>query len=88
MNEKLFDKVKTYLEKEKSVKVEFSEHHKGCDISGYGELLIKSLNSSYPNLQFKVNPRNRNSINFFDTILFKGIISKKVFNKDGYIYST
>ena len=33
MNEKLFDKVKTYLEKGKSVKVEFSEHHKGCDIS-------------------------------------------------------
>ena len=55
---------------------------------GYGELLIKSLNSSYPNLQFKVNPRNRNSINFFDTILLKGIISKKVINEGGYIYST
>ena len=33
MNKELFDKVKSYLEKGKSVKVEFSEHHKGCDIS-------------------------------------------------------
>ena len=35
MNKKLFDKVKNYLIKGNSVKVEFGEHHKGCDISIY-----------------------------------------------------
>ncbi|MDB4673888.1 hypothetical protein OAF04_00030 [Flavobacteriaceae bacterium] len=33
MKKKLFDKVKNYLEKGISVKVEFIPHHKGCDIS-------------------------------------------------------
>ncbi|MDB4673887.1 hypothetical protein OAF04_00025 [Flavobacteriaceae bacterium] len=55
---------------------------------GFGELLIKNLNSSYPNLEFKVNYLNRNSIDFFDSILLKGIITKKVVNKDCYIYTT
>ena len=31
MKKELFNKVKTYLKKGKSVKVEFSPHHKGCD---------------------------------------------------------
>lgn len=33
MNKELFDKVKSYLERGNFVKVEFSPHHKGCDIS-------------------------------------------------------
>ena len=53
---------------------------------GFGKLLIKNLSSSYPNLEFKVN--SQNSIEFFDTVLLKGIISKKEINEDGYIYST
>ena len=55
---------------------------------GFGELLIKYLNSTYLNLEFKVNSRNRNSIDFFETILSKGIISKKSINEDVLIYST
>lgn len=55
---------------------------------GFGELLIKNLNSKYNNLLFKVNSDNRNSIDFFENILSKGIISKKVMNEDFYIYST
>lgn len=55
---------------------------------GFGKLLIKNLSSSYPNLEFKVNSQNKNSIEFFDTVLLKGIISKKEINEDGYIYST
>ena len=54
---------------------------------GFGELLINNLNSKYLNLTFKVNCYNRNSIEFFETILSKGIISKKVVNEDVYIYS-
>ena len=33
MNKELFYKVKSYLKRGDSVKVEFSPHHKGCDIS-------------------------------------------------------
>lgn len=55
---------------------------------GFGELLIKNLNSKYLNLVFKVNSCNKNSIEFFETILSKGIISKKVINEDVYIYSS
>lgn len=53
---------------------------------GLGELLVKKLKSKYPNLVFKVNLRNRNSIKFFETILSKGIISRKVVNEDVYTY--
>lgn len=53
---------------------------------GLGELLVKKLNSKYPDLMFKVNPCNRNSIKFFETILSKGIISRKDVNEDVYTY--
>lgn len=32
MNKKLFDKIRTYLQKGDSVLVEFCPHHKGCDV--------------------------------------------------------
>lgn len=32
MNKELFNKIKSYLEKQKPVKVEFGPHHKGCDV--------------------------------------------------------
>ena len=69
MNKELFNKIKSYLEKQKPVKVEFGPHHKGCDVIIYK----KDYLSDY---------------DFFETILSKGIISKKSINEDVLIYST